>query len=79
MEIPYEKLQEDTLHRMIKEFVLREGTDYSHHDYSVEDKIKHVMKQLKEGVALIVYDMEEETFNIIIKTDLSMGRRDGNS
>ena len=79
MEIPYEKLQQETLHTMIKEFVMREGTDYAHQEFSVEEKIAHVMKQLKDGLASIVYDIEEETFNIIMRSDLSMGGTNGDS
>ena len=71
MEIPYEKIQKDTLHKMIREFVLREGTDYSHQEHSIEDKISRVAQQLRERTAIIVYDPKEETFNIVLKTEFS--------
>ena len=40
MVIPYQKLQHETLLNLIKEFVMREGTDYTHNDYSIEMKIE---------------------------------------
>lgn len=66
MVIPYQKLQHETLINLIKEFVMREGTDYTHNDYSIEMKIESVLKQLKNGLAQIVFDDEEQTFNIIV-------------
>ena len=66
MVIPYQKLQHETLINLIKEFVMREGTDYTHSDYSIEMKIESVLKQLKNGRAQIVFDDEEQTFNIIV-------------
>ena len=66
MVIPYQKLQHETLINIIREFVMREGTDYTHKDYSIEIKVDSVLKQLKEGRAQIVFDSEEKTFNIIV-------------
>lgn len=73
MEIPFQKLQVDTLRQLIKEYVLREGTDYAHRDFSVEEKISSVLQQLKEGIAHIVFDPEEESFNIIVKSNGTKG------
>ena len=64
MKIPYEKLQPDTLRRVIREFVLREGTDYSHREYEIETKIQQVLRQLKDGSAHLFFDPAEESFNI---------------
>ena len=66
MVIPYQKLQHETLINLIKEFVMREGTDYTHNDYSIEMKIESVLKQLNDGRAQIVFDEEAQTFNIIV-------------
>tara|TARA_B100000683_G_C12373852_1_gene508332 strand:- start:725 stop:946 length:222 start_codon:yes stop_codon:yes gene_type:complete len=66
MVIPYQKLQHETLINLIKEFVMREGTDYTHNDYSIDMKIESVLKQIKNGQAKIVFDDEEQTFNIIV-------------
>ena len=66
MVIPYQKLQQDTLINLIKEFVMREGTDYSHSDYSIHEKVQSVLKQIQQGKAVIVFDEEQQTFNIIV-------------
>ena len=68
MEIPYQRLSQDTLRRVIQEFVLREGTDYGHEDISIERKIQQVLRQLQSGEAALVFDLENQSFNIIIKS-----------
>jgi len=70
MEIPYEKLNPETLDALIQELVTRDGTDYGEKEFSLEDKIKQVKAQLKSGKAVITYDEETETCNIIMKNSL---------
>lgn len=65
MDIPWEKLNAATLKGVIEDFVLREGTDYGTSSFSLEQKIEHVVTQLKKGKAKIVYDKDSGTCNII--------------
>ena len=65
MDIPYQELNPETLRGIIEDFVLREGTDYGHQDYTLDQKIKAVEKQLERGLAKIVYDPEDETCSIV--------------
>ncbi len=65
--IPIEKLSEEALHGLIDEFILREGTDYGHVEYSLEHKHQQVLKQLEKKHILIVYDLIEETTTLIKK------------
>ena len=67
MKIPYNKLQPDTLRRVIRDFVLREGTDYSHKEYEIETKIQQVLGQLKDGTAVLYFNLDDESFNILPK------------
>ena len=70
VEIPKERLEPETLRRLIEEYVSREGTDYGGHVYSLDQKIAHVMQQLERGAAVIVFDTELESCNIITKEQL---------
>lgn len=70
VEIPKERLEPETLRRLVEEFVSREGTDYGMREYSLEEKIGHVMKQLDRGDARIVFDPETESCNIITREAL---------
>jgi uncharacterized protein YheU (UPF0270 family) len=65
MIIPYNDLNVDTLNTIIKEFVLREGTEYGAEDISVDEKIAQVHQQLKSKSAVLVYSELHETVNII--------------
>ena len=70
MEIPHSALAPDTLRNLVEEFVTREGTDYGGQEFSLDDKVRHVMRQLEHGRAVIVYDSESETCHIQVKDGL---------
>tara|TARA_B100000902_G_C26453716_1_gene502040 strand:- start:126 stop:377 length:252 start_codon:yes stop_codon:yes gene_type:complete len=70
VEIPIDRLKPDILIKMIENFVTREGTDYGHQDYAVQQKVKQVHTQLKEGKAHIVFDDETDSWNIVTTNQL---------
>ena len=65
MLIPHTALDPETLARVIESFVLREGTDYGHGQYSTHDKIAAVRRQLNRGEACLTWDAELESCNIV--------------
>lgn len=65
MEIPYQQLPADVLRAVIEDFVTREGTDYGHEDYSLENKIEQVMASLKNKKAIVTFDTDSETCTIV--------------
>lgn len=65
MIIPFTELQSDTLHAIIKEFVLTEGTEYGLNDISIEEKTAQVMQQLHNQTAYVVYSELHESVNIV--------------
>jgi uncharacterized protein YheU (UPF0270 family) len=62
--VPYTELAADLLHAVVESYVLREGTDYGEKEFSLEDKVVHVIGQLRRGEARIVFDPETETVSI---------------
>ena len=68
MEIPHRELSEAALRGVVESFVLREGTDYGQRDYSLEEKIAAVMRQLDRGEAVIVFDPDTRTVSIEVAT-----------
>ncbi len=62
--IPHAQLAAETLDRVIESFVLREGTDYGDHSYSLADKVLHVRAQLDAGDAELFFDPATETIDI---------------
>ena len=65
MEIPHRELTDAALRGVVEAFVLREGTDYGQREYSLEDKIAAVMRQLDRGEAVIVFDPDTESVSIV--------------
>jgi uncharacterized protein YheU (UPF0270 family) len=62
--VPHKDLSPDTLRSVIESFVLREGTDYGTTDYSLEQKVAHVMRQLERGEARIMFDPNTESVTL---------------
>ncbi|MGE0116081.1 MAG: YheU family protein [Steroidobacteraceae bacterium] len=63
--IPYTELAAETLQGVIESFVLREGTDYGNRDYSLQQKVAHVMRQLQRKEAQILFDPNTESIDIV--------------
>jgi uncharacterized protein YheU (UPF0270 family) len=63
--VPYTELTADLLHAVVESYVLREGTDYGEKEFSLEDKVAHVISQLKRGEARIVFDPDTESVSIV--------------
>ena len=69
IEIAYDQLSSDALYGVIKEFVTRDGTDYGDREVPLETKISEVLGQLKSGKAVIVFDPELGSCNILRSDD----------
>ncbi len=67
MIIPWQELEADTLYNLIKEFILREGTDYGAVEQTLEHKIEQVKQQLVTGEAVIMYSELHESVDIQLK------------
>lgn len=65
MIIPLDQINQDTLHAIIEDFILREGTDYGAVDATKEDKVAQIQLQLKQGSAVLVYSELHESVNIL--------------
>lgn len=66
IEIPYTELSPDALRGVLESFVLREGTEYGERDYSLDEKVAHVMRQLERKEAQIVFDSATESVTLVV-------------
>jgi len=76
VEIPHEELSPEALRGVLESFVLREGTDYGEREYSLDEKVVHVLRQLERGEAQIVYDPNTESVTLIVKDRAARTDRD---
>lgn len=63
--VPHEELSSAALRGVVAAFVLREGTDYGMQEFSLEQKIAHVMGQIERGEAQIWYDPNSASVDIV--------------
>ncbi|MEM9345544.1 MAG: YheU family protein [Planctomycetota bacterium] len=68
MRIPHQQLSTDTLDGLIEEFVTRNGTDLTDAPRSIEQ----VRKLLEQGKAVIAFDEDEESCNILLREDAQL-------
>jgi uncharacterized protein YheU (UPF0270 family) len=75
--VPHTELEAEMLRSVIESFVLREGTDYGEREFSLEDKVRRVMRQIERGEAQIVFDPRTDSVDIVtvssarMRTDVS--------
>lgn len=67
--IPVNKLSAEALHGIIQEFISRSGTDYGEVEASPETSFRQVKNKLENGTAVLVFDDETETTNILQADD----------
>lgn len=66
VEVPFEKINPDTLKNLISEFVSREWEEVGDSTATLEDKVSQVMLQLKTKKARVVFDLRSESCNIVV-------------
>jgi uncharacterized protein YheU (UPF0270 family) len=65
VEVPYERINPETLRNMIQEFVTRGGADWADAGCSLEDKVEQVLQQLRKKKVKVVLDLRSQTANIV--------------
>lgn len=70
MIVPWQQIDPDTLTNLIKEFVLREGTDYGSEEATLDNKIDQVRQLLQQNEAVVLFSELHETVDIKLKREL---------
>ena len=52
---------------MLNDIVSRDGTDYGEYDLSTEQKREQALRSLKSGEAVLLFDTESETIQLVSK------------
>jgi len=73
--IPHGALAADLLRGVVEAFVLREGTDYGAQEFSLEQKVAHVMRQLERGEAQITFDPKSQSVDLVAIGSAALPRR----
>ncbi len=67
MLIPHASLSPDSLRGVVEEYVSREGTEYGDREYTMDEKVRHVLQQLERGEIFIDYDPDSSTCNLVTR------------
>ncbi len=63
--VPLDRINPETLRKMVEELVTREWSDLSDADCTFDNKIEQVIRQLKDNKIRVVFDLTSETCNIV--------------
>lgn len=69
VEVSHDQLSPDALRSLIESYVNREGTDYGLRERTLEQKVADVIRQLENGEAVIVFDAQDESINIVASNE----------
>ena len=67
--VPVDTLPDETLRRVVEEFVSREATDYGY-EVSFDRKVEQVLQQLRRGDAALLFDEALGTTHIVPAADV---------
>lgn len=67
--IPVKKLSQRALRGVIEEFISRDGTDYGEIEVSPAMMFKTVKSKLEDGSAVLIFDDDTKTTNILLADD----------
>lgn len=68
--IPHDSLDPETLENVLNDIVSRNGTDYGEYDLSSAQKREQALRALKSGEAVLLFDTETETIQMVTKQSL---------
>jgi uncharacterized protein YheU (UPF0270 family) len=72
--VPHTELAAEVLRAVVESFVLREGTEYGAHEFSLEQKVAQVIRQLEAEEAHIIFDPASASVDLILSA-AAKGRR----
>ncbi|MBL8269320.1 MAG: YheU family protein [Steroidobacter sp.] len=64
--VPHTELSPEALRGVIESFVLREGTEYGEREFTLDEKLAQVMRQLQRGEAQIMFDPVSSSVSIVV-------------
>lgn len=74
--VPIDRLSSTALDQLIEEFVTRSGTDYGETECPLAKKKRAVYEQLLSGEIVVIYNLEMQTSDIVVRRSLSAQLKD---
>jgi uncharacterized protein YheU (UPF0270 family) len=65
IQVPIHAIDEETLARLVEEFVTRDGTDYGLTEISTERKVTRAMAALDTGKTIVIFEPSTGTVTLV--------------
>ena len=78
MWIPWQQIKPEILTQLLEEIVTRDGTDYGSEEISVDEKVSNALRALRDGDAVLGWDVELATANLLRADELATDSIGGN-
>ena len=76
VEVPIAQLSPEALAQVIADIITRDGTDYGAVERTFEQKAVALRRQLEQGHAKLVFDLETKTVGVMTAVQLERARRE---
>ncbi|MCP4749858.1 MAG: YheU family protein [Proteobacteria bacterium] len=70
VEVPFSRIEPDALKALIEEYITRDGTFYGRIELPMDRKVDMVLKQLRSGDVVVVWDLDFQTGSVVLKNEL---------
>ncbi|MEM1143794.1 MAG: YheU family protein [Pseudomonadota bacterium] len=67
VQVPLERVPEESLTALLEEFASRDGTDYGEHETPLSERVEQLRRALTSGDLRLVFGADEERWDILDK------------
>lgn len=67
MIVPWEEIADDTLERLLEEYVSRDGTDYGEVEVSISRRVQQVREALRRRQLVVWFDEASESATLLAR------------
>jgi len=70
--VPPHRLQADVLQALLEDFASRDGTDYGEREFTLDEKVERLQRQLRAAELHILYDADSEQWDLVPSTQAEL-------
>lgn len=67
VEVPWDQIEPQALRSLIEEYINRDGTFYGDREMALDQKVDMVISQFKSGEAVITWNLNLQSGDIVLK------------
>ncbi len=71
VKVPWDQIEPQALRSLIEEYISRDGTFYGDREMGMDQKVEMVISQFKSGEAVITWNLNLHSGDIVLKKDIN--------